>query len=168
MKLNLGCASDVREGYNNVDLHSKNPNVIISDVRDLSFVQDGEAEEVIAQDVLEHIPFQDSPACIKEWCRVLAPEGRIFIQTTNFEEFVKTFTNKVWDIKTINYMMFAGKGWIDGVSRDQDWHKSIYTAEHIFMELAKNGVEVESARTDYAKGYCSGNLNLHIWGKKLT
>ena len=42
MKLNLGCAKDVKEGYVNVDLHYKHPDVVNDDICDLKFVKNKE------------------------------------------------------------------------------------------------------------------------------
>lgn len=165
-KLNLGCSNDIKDGYLNIDLYHTDPRVKISDVRNLSFLSDESVDEVIAHDILEHLPFNDSSGCIKEWCRVLSVNGIISIQTTNIAEHIKAFSNNYWSLQRLNYMLFAGIGWTDGISRDQDWHKSSYTIEYISSELSKNNVDVIQSRFDHHSNVTNGNLNLYIIGRK--
>lgn len=166
LKLNLGCSNDIKEGYINIDLYHKDPKVKIADVKNLDFLDDNTVSEIIAHDVLEHLPFNQSSAVIKEWCRVLTTGGIISIQTTNINEHILAFIHKKWNIYQLNYMMFAGIGWTDGISRDHDWHKSIYSIEYLSEELKNNHVNIISTRFDSYSNVTNGNLNLYIIGKK--
>lgn len=166
LKLNLGCSNDIKNGYLNIDLYHKDPRVKIADVKNLDFLENDSVDEIIAHDVLEHLPFNESGAIIKEWCRVLSIGGTISIQTTNIEEHILAFINKKWNLSQINYMMFAGIGWTDGISRDHDWHKSIYSIDYISKQLQQNYVETIYTRFDSHQNVTNGNLNLHIIGKK--
>jgi ubiquinone/menaquinone biosynthesis C-methylase UbiE len=167
IKLNLGCSNTIKEGYLNIDLYHKDPRVKIADVRDLSFLQDRSCEEIIAHDVLEHLPFQESSKTLKEWCRVLKIGGRISIQTTNLQEHILAFINQKWSLNQLNYMLFAGIGWTDGISRDHDWHKSIYTIEYLTQELLKNNVQIIDSKFNSHINAGEGNLNLYIIGEKI-
>jgi ubiquinone/menaquinone biosynthesis C-methylase UbiE len=166
LKLNLGCSNDIKEGYLNIDLYHKNPTVKIADVKNLDFLDDNTVDEIIAHDILEHLPFNQSSHTIKEWCRVLAVGGIISIQTTNINEHILAFIHKKWNIYQLNYMMFAGIGWTDGIGRDHDWHKSIYNIEYLSKELNKNRVNTIHTRFDSYANVTNGNLNLYIVGKK--
>lgn len=79
MKLNLGCGSTKYPGFKNIDI-LKNDNVDI--VLDLNKQRwpfaDEEVEEILAEDVLEHL--QDTPSFMEEVWRVLQPGGLITIQ----------------------------------------------------------------------------------------
>lgn len=166
IKLNLGCSNNIKNGYLNIDLYSKDPRVTIADVQDLNFIDTESVSEIIAHDILEHIPFYKAKSTINEWCRVLAKNGTISIQTTNIIEHIKAFNSGVWDIETLNHMLFAGHGWTDGTSRDHDWHKSVYTPEFIITELTKYNIRIEKNYTDSHTNTGNGNLNLHIIGLK--
>jgi ubiquinone/menaquinone biosynthesis C-methylase UbiE len=167
LKLNLGCSNNIIEGYLNIDLYHKDPRVKIGDVRNLYFLDNQSCNEIIAHDILEHLPFQESSKAIKEWCRVLRIGGTISIQTTNLEEHILAFINQKWSLSQLNYMLFAGVGWTDGISRDHDWHKSIYTTEYLTSELLKNNVKVIDSKYNSHIDVGSGNLNLYIIGEKI-
>jgi ubiquinone/menaquinone biosynthesis C-methylase UbiE len=166
IRLNLGCSNDIRDGYMNIDLYHTNKLVKCADVKNLNFLDDNSVIEIIAHDILEHMPFLESEKTIKEWCRVLCSGGTISIQTTNINEHILAFANKKWDIAKLNYMLFAGIGWTDGISRDHDWHKSIYTTEYIVEQLKKNNVKIISIYYDSHINVTNGNLNLKIIGEK--
>jgi hypothetical protein len=167
IKLNLGCSNDIKQGYVNIDLYHKDSRVTIADVRKLDFLSNNSVIEIIAHDILEHLAFNESLIAIKEWSRILASGGIISIKTTNLTEHIKAFNNNKWNLEKINYMMFAGIGWTDGVSRDQDWHKSIYTIEFLTEQLKKNNISIISTNFDSHENTSTGNLNLHILGKKI-
>lgn len=168
MKLNLGCSNNILEGYINIDLYHNDPRVKIGDVRKLDFISDNSVDEIIAHDILEHLPFHQSADAIKEWCRVLNVGGTISIQTTNVNEHLLAFLNNKWNLSRLNYMMFAGIGWTDGTSRDHDWHKSIYSIEYLSEELNKNHVNVVSNKFDSHQNAGEANLNLYLIGKKYA
>ena len=166
IKLNLGCSNNIKENYLNIDLYSTDSRVKLADVRNLNFIENNSVSEIIAHDILEHIPFNQSSTTIKEWCRVLNVGGVISIQTTNLTEHIEAFLNNKWDISKLNYMLFAGIGWTDGTSRDHDWHKSIYTTDYVCSELEKNSLKIISKKYDSHKDTTNGNLNFTILGQK--
>ena len=73
-RLNLGCGTDTRPGYVNLDIAAL-PGVDL--VRDLSQLPlpfpDESFEEVLALDILEHV---DHVAVMRELHRILRPGGR--------------------------------------------------------------------------------------------
>jgi predicted SAM-dependent methyltransferase len=171
IKLNLGCANDIKEGYINVDLFHNDPRVKISDVRNLDFVESNTAEEVYAKDILEHITFTDGHEALKEWYRVLKPGGRLYVQTINFDLQVEAFQRGFWSLADYNYMLFAGPGWVDDYSRPQDFHKSVYTVSYMTKLLENLGFTIEESKTDRIDQQLmhmprSHNLNMKIWARK--
>jgi predicted SAM-dependent methyltransferase len=79
-RLNLGCGWDHREGYLNVDLHDFHKPDLVADVTNLEMLPSGHYQEVIAQDVLEHLPRTSTQTVLQEWSRVLAEGGRIHLR----------------------------------------------------------------------------------------
>ena len=77
MRLNLGCADDIRAGYVNVDFYPPADELV-----DLSVAPwpwgDSSAEEVVARDILEHLP--DKRQTMNELWRVLQDGGRAVIE----------------------------------------------------------------------------------------
>jgi predicted SAM-dependent methyltransferase len=82
-KLNVGCGFDKREGYLNVDLQGFHEPDLIADTRDLHPLPSDFYEELVAQDVLEHVKREDVPRALREWNRVLVIGGRLRIRTTD-------------------------------------------------------------------------------------
>lgn len=80
-RLNLGCGFDLREGYLNVDFQDHHHPDLVADVRRLPMLQTGFYDELLAIDVLEHLPRSDTATCLDEWHRLLRPGGRIEVQT---------------------------------------------------------------------------------------
>ena len=94
MRLNLGCGNDIRpkgEGWINVDIRRLEGVDEVADVRDLSIFRDGCAEEILANDLLEHIPPADIPRTLKEWRRVLQPDGKINIRIPDIKRIARRF-----------------------------------------------------------------------------
>tara|TARA_R110000751_G_scaffold145624_2_gene249187 strand:+ start:25 stop:645 length:621 start_codon:yes stop_codon:yes gene_type:complete len=101
IRLNLGCASRLLEGYTNIDMDSleditkRYPNLIINnkqkflqgDVLSLPF-EDSSVSEVRADAILEHMSFLEEPLFFKEVTRVLKPGGIINISVPDFENMV--------------------------------------------------------------------------------
>lgn len=171
MKLNLGCAKNIRDGYINVDLCADDPRVTVCDVTDLQFVKDGEASEIYARDVLEHMTFSSVAPTIKHWCSKLQSGGRMYIQTINLQTHLKAFQDKVWDLPAINRMLFAGINYVTGEVGLPDLHKCALTPEYLSGLLKSNGMIIETTVIDQIDGrHKSGtkgpNLNFAIWSKK--
>jgi hypothetical protein len=79
-RLNLGCGFDHRDGYLNVDFQDRHEPDLVADVRQLSMLPTGGYTELLAIDVLEHLPRSATPACLDEWARLLEPGGHIELQ----------------------------------------------------------------------------------------
>lgn len=84
-KLNFGCGYDRRDGYYNVDSDPAcEPDLLLAD-NDLSALPRDHFDEVLARDVLEHIPRTLSLAVILEWVDMLRIDGRLHVQTSSIE-----------------------------------------------------------------------------------
>lgn len=171
MKLNLGCAKDIKKGYKNVDLHYRHPDVINEDISCLSFVEDNSVEEIIAKDIIEHLPLQKSIECLRTWYGYLQDEGTIHIQTTNFPAIISAYAMGIWDLGVLNYMLFAGVNYTDVGSQECDFHKSTYSLHdlrHILESIGYTVIETKEDKIDdrLRNNPMSHNLNLYITAKK--
>lgn len=171
MKLNLGCAKDVLDGYKNVDLYYKHPDVINEDISNLSFVKDDTVEEIIAKDIIEHLPLNKSIECLKIWFNYLKPNGILKIQTTNINLILKAYAEGVWDLGVLNYMLFAGINYTDVGQQDCDFHKSVYSPQALCFLLQNIGYKIQEVKEDSIDNQLksnpfSHNLNLYITAQK--
>lgn len=170
MKLNLGCAKDIKDGYINIDVYD-HPLVKKADVRDLSFIESELVDEVYAKDILEHMSFQDGKKAINEWCRVLKPGGKIFIQTINLDKQIESYLNGTWSIEDFNHMLFAGGSWVNEDPKCEDFHKCAYNTRLISQLLSENDIVIEKFEYDEIDDILkinprSHNLNLMVYGTK--
>ncbi len=61
-RINIGCGYDVRPGWLNVDSVARHGPDLIADATDLSMLPNGHFDEVVANDVLEHIERTSAPS----------------------------------------------------------------------------------------------------------
>lgn len=86
MNLNLGCGTDIRPGFVNVDFRQL-PGV--DKVADLSKLPwpwaDGEVDHVMMLDFLEHFPYRQTERILEDCWRMLKVGGKIEIQVPDLE-----------------------------------------------------------------------------------
>ncbi len=118
MKLNLGAGDERREGWVNVDLRADVADVV-ADVRHLPFY-DCVAGEIVAQDVLEHFSCDDTLAILKEWRRVLKPEGFLTLRVPNMHALAMEIVKHWGDpfLYTLIENIYGGHRWGPGGSWD--------------------------------------------------
>jgi ubiquinone/menaquinone biosynthesis C-methylase UbiE len=82
-KLNLGCGTDIKEGYLNVDFENFKGVDLFYDLNKLPYpFADNQFSEIIMQDILEHL---DNPyGTMKEIFRILKPGGTVNIRGPHF------------------------------------------------------------------------------------
>lgn len=81
-KLNLGCGTDIRPGYVNLDSVALPGVDVVHDLNALPLpFGDAEFDEVNCKDVLEHI---DYVSLMRELHRVMAPGGRLIVESPHF------------------------------------------------------------------------------------
>jgi len=90
-RLNLGCGFDHREGYLNVDFQSFHEPDLVADVGDLPMLPSGRYSEIVAQDVLEHLPRTATVPTLAEWNRLLMPGGRLVLRVPSLFDLVDLF-----------------------------------------------------------------------------
>ncbi|MBK35703.1 MAG: hypothetical protein CME26_09275 [Gemmatimonadetes bacterium] len=87
VRLNLGCGTDRREGYINVDVY-----VDTADLRMDIFhlpLETGTVDEIFSSHMLEHLGKYEVPKALAEWHRVLRAGGRIRLNLPDLEWMVQ-------------------------------------------------------------------------------
>ena len=84
MKLNIGCGDDYREGWVNADVRSA-PALKVDDVIDIRWpsYESETFDEVLAQDVLEHVQRHEVEETLSELHRVLKVAGKLCVRVPN-------------------------------------------------------------------------------------
>ena len=99
LKLNLGCGTDIKPGYVNIDRYNNIAEVDLkADLGDLPF-DDRSVGEIYLSHVFEHIGLPDIYAIINEWKRVLRVGGKLVLRLPNLEHEVKLWLDTPDDKK---------------------------------------------------------------------
>ena len=103
-KLNLGCGNDIRSGWINLD-SSALPGVdVVHNIERVPLpFTDGMFQEILCQDVLEHI---DYIPVLKDLHRILEPGGILRIRVPHFtsrNNFVDPTHKKQFSVSTFSY-----------------------------------------------------------------
>lgn len=82
-KINFGCGYDKRDGYLNVDVDPAcQPDLLIVG-DDYSVIPSESFDEVLAHDVLEHIPRAQTAGVLFDWAGYLVTGGTLILQTSS-------------------------------------------------------------------------------------
>ena len=85
----------------------------VLDARNLSTFADGTFEQIYASHVVEHFDYVDELlATLSEWCRVLEPEGVLFVSVPDLDVLARLFLDRtglsVADRYLVMRMIFGG------------------------------------------------------------
>lgn len=147
IRLNLGCGSDIREGYINVDKFPANESVVQAEFPILPF-NDNVADEALLSHVLEHFGYADGQTLCREIQRVLKPGGVALIEVPDIAwcaaQFLgapepNTYTDPKNDYNTQHkWGLWAQSLWGDQ-HNDGLFHKWGYTAHRLLHLLQHCG-----------------------------
>lgn len=103
-KLNLGCGTDIRPDYVNLDISDLEGVDVVHDLNNLPLpFEDNTFTEVLCLDILEHI---DYPLLLAECHRILESGGRMVIDVPHFSSnnnFVDPTHRHRFSVKTFNF-----------------------------------------------------------------
>jgi predicted SAM-dependent methyltransferase len=137
LRLNLGAGDDRREGYLNVDLRVETAD-LVADVRELPFAA-GAADELLAQDVLEHFWRDSVPALLGEWQRVLRAGGLLRVRVPNLPVLAALLDTDQHDQVVEN--IYGGHRW--GPEGAYDTHHWGWSRTSLVRELDRAGFDVQ-------------------------
>jgi glycosyltransferase involved in cell wall biosynthesis len=158
--LNLGCGEDVREGFINIDLYSDNPEVVYMDIRNIQ-LSDNSADLILANDVLEHFSHRETSLILKEWNRVLKPNGELILRVPSLKLQMKAYLEKKWDADVASYMIFGGQ------TNPGDYHCTGFDPISIKKHLEAAGFRIEDLREyDIPQEHGYINLNMSVKARK--
>jgi len=111
MKLNIGCGKRMLGGFCNIDIFDKLPfseekEYMKGDVRNLPFLDDT-IDEIIADNVLEHLFFESAYEALWELHRILKEVGVIHIAVPDFEYWCRNFDKVKNDMLAVTDMTYS-------------------------------------------------------------
>jgi len=135
VKLNLGCGKRILPGYTNIDLHNPRADVIHDLTLPLPY-EDSSVDVILAEHIIEHFLPPKWPMVIRDWARVLKPEGEIIIHCPDIKRCAR---NLLADRPTSIRWLLPIFG---GYSGPGQIHKNGFWLEKIEMDLKAVGIEV--------------------------
>jgi len=106
LKLNLGCGRRILKGYTNIDFKPFGNKIIVMDVRDLQYPDDS-VDEILAEFVLEHIPYFDTQETLWEWWRVLKVGGKLVLLVPDFDIIAEQWLERKLSRKHLHYQLYC-------------------------------------------------------------
>lgn len=139
-RLNLGCGFDLREGYLNVDLYERHNPDLVADITDLSMLPSGYFDEIVAQDVLEHLERNKTIPVLNEWSRLLIPGGVIHIRVPSLFDLFGIMASPDWretaKTEEVIHLLYGTQAYAG------DYHLAGFTARILNEYLARAGLVV--------------------------
>jgi predicted SAM-dependent methyltransferase len=145
-KLNLGCGYDIRPGYLNVDLNAFHNPDLVADITDLGFLPSRHYEEIVAQDVLEHLPRTDTLLAMQRWNRLLRMGGTLVLRVPCIEGVADLLQRK--ENASIERQEELVQ-WLFGTQAyTGDFHFTSFTRILLEHYLREAGFEVQSVKLE--------------------
>lgn len=109
-KLNLGCGTDIKEGWVNLDI-AKLPGVdVIHSIEELPLpFLDNSFDEILCNDILEHVEYIP---VLKDLHRILTPDGLLHIRVPHFtskNNAIDPTHRHVFSIETFSFFVRGSK-----------------------------------------------------------
>jgi len=136
MKLNLGCGEDIRDGYVNIDTIANKGVDLVCDITKRLPFEDGVCEEIIAQDILEHLTREQLIKTLGEISRILKVGGQLFVRIPNINAIFDQFAQ---DPDTRNLFLYGD------TSQTGVWgaHKAGYTSKEFIILCRRNSLVIK-------------------------
>lgn len=136
MRLHLGSGDKYWPGFVNVDMIGGD---VQSDVRVLPF-EDGEATEVHAIHLFEHLHRMEAPKALKEWARCLKSGGKIALEMPCLDKITQMMADGVQDFRMTLFGLYGDCR----LGRPEMLHQWCYSKNEIQQVLKEAGfTEVE-------------------------
>lgn len=143
MKLNIGCGYTYLKGYVNIDSEEGSVADRRMEAHSLYF-DDGSAEEIKADQLIEHLGFFKARYFLAECYRVLEPGGLLTIETPHIEKTFEEF------LKGDRAVRESALGWVYGSECRGMEHRYCFPAELLEELLAGAGFKLAKNETfDY-------------------
>jgi len=151
MRLNLGCGSDIRTGFTNIDVAQQQLPLGLyrqGDVSNLDWLcTNSSVEEMLVLNVLQYIPYKVMDQVLSNWANKLCNNGCIKILSPDINILCKLFSSRNMDLTTFSANVFG--------SQDQivNFGKSATDMKDICRQLESLGLKVVIARYENTMFY---------------
>ncbi|MCK5850653.1 MAG: glycosyltransferase [Kiritimatiellae bacterium] len=137
LRLHIGCGANSLSGYVNIDKYPVMGADITAQADRLRF-PDNSVEEIYTSHMIEHLRPIELESALREWHRVLKPEGRLRIRCPNFELYLREWLEgdyeSRWGWGIVNIFGHDNRG--EGLLT-----RNGFTRERLDRLLSANGFE---------------------------
>lgn len=140
VRLHLGCGRDRREGWVNVDANPAVQPDVVAQVDQLTSFGDGSVDVIEANHLFEHLMHHEAIAALKEWRRVLKPDGELYLELPDLAACLRIL-GRYTDDNGCDLGLTGVYGWLPDIARDGLWqqHKWGWTREALEQALVGVG-----------------------------
>ncbi|SNQ62974.1 Methyltransferase family protein [Candidatus Methanoperedens nitroreducens] len=131
-KLHLGCGKRYIPGFTHVDLADYPHIDYRHNVSDLSMFEDDSIELIYACHVLEHFKRHEVENVLKEWHRVLVPNGILRLAVPDFEAVAQVY-EKYKDMELVMGLLYGGQEY------EYNFHHVLFDFKYLEKLLEKVG-----------------------------
>jgi predicted SAM-dependent methyltransferase len=163
-KLNFGCGYDKREDYLNIDTDPAcSPDLLIQD-NDFSMVPKNHFEEILAWDVLEHIPRAKTLSALLDWAEFLRMNGKLILQTSSILGVARLLdqTNSYADHHNYTIYLYGNQ------AHAGDFHLTGFTETTLRVHLEAAGFETDVITTRYHWLFFTEARKTYDWTELAT
>lgn len=105
INLNLGCGTDIREGFINIDAKPFEGISLKANVINLSKIRSESVDFIVAQHILQYIPRPLLNSALDGWLRILKPEGVLEVRVPDLKVILENINKPLSDPDHMNMEM---------------------------------------------------------------
>jgi predicted SAM-dependent methyltransferase len=132
MKLHLGSGKRKLKGFLQVDIESGANVDIVSDMGELTMIDDASVDEIYTSHSFEYFDAHQAVTVLAEWKRVLKRGGKLFISVPDFSSLVKIY-EKTADLSKIIGPLFGR--WENVKVGETIHHRTVYDFDSLSKAL---------------------------------
>jgi len=140
MKLNLGCGTDKKEGYINLDIREEVRPDIVADVKKLPFKVKA-FKEIVCNDIIEHFSWRQSKEILTQIKKLLRKDGVLIIRCPDIRKIINDFD--FLTLRRFNALLFGGQDY------KHNYHFACFTKEYLQELLQMKLVKEEKTESKY-------------------
>lgn len=134
LKLHLGSGARKLRGFVSIDINPEAMPDYIRDISNLHDIDSGSVQEIYSSHAIEYFDSLEVEMILREWRRILSPEGKLFIAVPDFDSLIQIY-NQTKSLSTIIGPLFGR--W--QVKDYFIYHKSVWTIESLTKVLLNSG-----------------------------
>lgn len=172
LKIEVGSGGYPQPGYFHIDVDERMPDLqAVCRMGDEQIpLNDGSVGEILSNHSIEHVSWLKVDFVVKDWCRVMAPGGKLFLRTPDLEFICKTYMGKKTTRESVtdesamverfgnwgpaewaNVKLFAGQNYAG------NFHYLCFDFAMLKSLLSRNGFE-KIERTSFGPEFSPGEI----------